>query len=323
MKEQFGGIYWQNPNNISRPLNNTYVRLFRDLADNLYKIKKFDGSIELFATGTDLFPNVVNHITIWVNGDAVTEGDGSLLNPFKTIQAAVASMQNINTNLYNVLVYPHEYTGPDVTLPTKAGVGFIALGIPATTSFGFDINFKPDADWIGQSFNEKIAFKGYNFDSVNITGGAIQILEGTVNFNDITANPNVILFIGLGALQNSTFRSKLVSQNPVLIDNITIESGGSAVISSMLDVNLASRITIKGTATLRTVAYINNDGISPYVNGIPIGPDTPTWTTDFASNSAFDGVLNKVVIGNGITGTFLDQGGNTIHVVNGLITALS
>lgn len=56
MHEQFGGIYWQFPANISTPINNTYVRLFRDLTPGvnfgLYFIKKFDGTIEPFSTGT-------------------------------------------------------------------------------------------------------------------------------------------------------------------------------------------------------------------------------------------------------------------------------
>lgn len=100
MKEQFGGIYWQLPANVSTPINNTYVRLFRDLTAGpnfgLYFIKKFDGTIEPFDISID-------------NG--------------------IGDFANIGWNLSNanmiVTATPQIITGAAVTRQTFEGTSFV------------------------------------------------------------------------------------------------------------------------------------------------------------------------------------------------------
>lgn len=49
--EQFCPIYYTTPANINTPGQPNIIRLFRNTADNLYYVKKSDGTIELFMSG--------------------------------------------------------------------------------------------------------------------------------------------------------------------------------------------------------------------------------------------------------------------------------
>lgn len=49
--EQFSPIYHTSPANINTPGQSNLIRLFRSTVDNLYYIKKSDGTFELFSTG--------------------------------------------------------------------------------------------------------------------------------------------------------------------------------------------------------------------------------------------------------------------------------
>lgn len=113
MHEQFGGIYWQLPAYVSKPINDTYVRLFRDLTVGpnygLYFIKKFDGTIEPFVTG-----GVV---------------DGSI-NDFANIGWNEASTAMVTTAAYQII------TGPPVTRQSFGGASFIQTA-PNTLSITY------------------------------------------------------------------------------------------------------------------------------------------------------------------------------------------
>lgn len=324
MKEQFGGIYWQLEQFITKPTNNTFVRLFRDKADNAYKIKKADGSIELFVSGSSLAPNTINHTLIWVNGAATSEGDGSILNPFKTIQTAVASLVNDNTKSYSIRVYPSEYTGADVTLPSKSSVTFLGLGIAAQTSFSFAINDTPDVSRNQVQTHQAIAFVGgYNFDGSALGGGILGFDSGAVALNRIDNNNSVFTLVRGAAVFGTRLGGLTLGYGLVLIADLNVPTGAILKIVGTIIVDPTKQVIINGTAALESLGTLNVMPTVPFVTGIPIGPDTPTWLTDFASNTNYNGTLNKSVVGGGATGTFQDNLGNTVHVTDGLITSFT
>lgn len=51
MAEQFGLIYWINPTYIATPNTDEGLRIYRSTVDNLYYVKKSDGTSELFSAG--------------------------------------------------------------------------------------------------------------------------------------------------------------------------------------------------------------------------------------------------------------------------------
>ena len=51
MGEQLGLVYNEAPNNIATPNNNRGLRLFKNLNDGNWYVKKSDGTIELFVAG--------------------------------------------------------------------------------------------------------------------------------------------------------------------------------------------------------------------------------------------------------------------------------
>lgn len=321
MFEQFGPYYRQNASEIQNPTNATYERLWRDLA-GAYFVRHFDGTDEPFGGGGS-FPNVQNSELIWVNGEAPVEGDGSLLAPFKTIQAAVASMANDSTKSYTVRVYPSEYTGPDVTIPPKSSVSFLGLGIAAQTSFTFAINDTPDATRNQVSIHGNVAFNGgYNFDGSAVGGGVLGFDSGAVVLNRTDNNTSLFTLIRGAAVFGTRLGGLTLSYGLILLADLNVPTGAIFKIVGTIIADPTKQIIINGTAALKTLGTLNTMPPVPFVTGVPIGPDIPTWLTDFSSNTGYNGTLTKSIVGGGVSGTFLDQGGNTITVTDGLITSL-
>lgn len=176
MKEQFGGIYWQLPANVSTPINNTYVRLFRDLTIGpnfgLYFIKKFDGTIEPFTASGDL-----------------TIGD------FANIGWNEAATNMATSPLFAII------TGPPVTRQSFGGTSFVQanpneLSIKYTGPNGATVRLElveTHSSAVNtflnlQIFKNGIALPDSNFQaptSVTRNLGQALIIENNVQTNDI------------------------------------------------------------------------------------------------------------------------------------------
>lgn len=239
------------------------------------------------ATGLNVF---------YVNGAAETSGDGGIFSPFKTPHEAVAAMVNDSSLSYTVFVQPSEYTGPALTLPSKANVNFIGF-VANATIFGFDINYTPDISANINQYNEAIAMVGnYNLDASAISGGGMQFIQCAINMNRIDNNLNLIMYVVTSGVVGGTYGGRTIMNGGIAIGDIFVKPGSFLYMDNTLLVDPSKKITLTGNCTLKTLSTLDPE-IDPlgYVNGIVDGSGTPAWFTDAASDMPYLGTLTKTV----------------------------
>jgi len=235
------------------------------------------------------------------NGDD-SIADGTELRPYRTFTAALASI-GPNTSFplqpRTIIVKPGEYNEePGNLVQWKNGVSVFGY-IPSQASLSFEIQMTAPADVVILNFIG-ITIGKFTSDMTLALFYSISFKNGAFAFEQLDTNQSGIFgcidcAINPNPGNVSIVRSRALMYNAFNFGNLTtVESGGYLLVNGNLFVNPSTpAFEIQGTAVLRTLACT---AYGPTVNGTPIGPDTPTWETDVASDAGNTGTLTKVVL---------------------------
>lgn len=289
MKEQFGGIYWQFPANVSTPVNNTYVRLFRDLTPGvnfgLYFIKLSDGSIQPFNTGT-----AGGAMSFQGGYDASTNlypaaplGSG----PAGTIDQGDTFVVTVGGTLGGTVVTPGDLIIARITAPGQIAGNWVLVEtagayVPYTgANAPVDLNTQTltaGAFVMGVSSGSSIMTLRNNN-----AGKQLNLVADVAGFNTLT-----ITLGSVGSLTDFVTSGPAFSFNKDLrfdtagISNIYVNNGGNGIhISGRNDVSGNFGITVQDNGVLQLAA--DTKGVSVLVAGTVTIPSTKvTATSKFA-----------------------------------------
>jgi hypothetical protein len=250
-------------------------------------------------TGGGTLPN--NPYDFYLDGTVAVGGNGSVESPFKTITElnnAVLALP-ANANVYTAIVLPDPAGyGNEVIGTLNIAENLNLFGINASNT---TINCPILLTSTGLGFGgnvltyRNVAFNNiFTLDLTLSTFAFVSFIDGQFNVQRIDNNPNANVSITGGVLTSFILGGAVTMVNTLIFGDINV--GPGATLFAVNTRLYGGTFKLTGNSTLKTLSTLNP--IAGYVDGTVDGSGTPTWITDEASNEAYTGTVNKIILGN-------------------------